>query len=800
VTSNNLLERYKLVRKKLFIKAYGFLNEMQKDAVFTTEGPLLILAGAGSGKTTVLVQRIAFLIKYGNAYFNENVPENLLIEPYIARLEEIAAAPQPDAEELSQALASFSCDPAFPYQVLSITFTNKAANEMKERLEKLLGEDAREIWAGTFHSVCAKILRRYIDRLGYTSKFTIYDTDDQKKLMTSCLKEINADDKLFPPKSVLGEIGRAKDKLQDANDYFSSVTEHDVRKKTIARLYALYEEKKQSANALDFDDLIFFTVKLLQKDELIRQSFHKRFRYILVDEYQDTNKAQFKLIELLCGAHKNIMVVGDDDQSIYKFRGATIENILNFDDCFNQAQVIKLEQNYRSNGRILDAANAIIKHNEGRKGKTLWTNNPDGEKITVKNCNDQFAEAEYIVSTIGSLVESGTYQFGDFAILYRMNAQANTLETVFAKSGYPYRILGGVRFYDRKEIKDLIAYLCVINNPNDNVRLKRIINVPKRGIGDTTVAELERVASSEGISMIKAATFALNYPSLARSAIKLAGFAELITDLQKTAAEQSLSVLVEKTVEKTLYREMLTTGEQEDKDRYENVKELISNAVSYTANNEDGSLSGFLEEVALISDIDNYDKNASAVVMMTIHSAKGLEFPIVFLPGMEENIFPGAQSAFKPDELEEERRLAYVAVTRAKQKLFIIHCHSRMLYGRTDSNRRSRFIDEIPDELYISEDSWLDRIPVSASPKGKSYLPSIGKEVPSPQSIPKAPPKKEPVAIYRTGDTVIHPTFGEGLIISTVPMSGDMLYEIAFEKVGTKKIMGNYARLKAKES
>ena len=800
MTSNNLLERYKLVRKKLFIKAYGFLNEMQKDAVFTTEGPLLILAGAGSGKTTVLVQRIAFLIKYGNAYFNENVPENLLIEPYIARLEEIAAAPQPDAEELSQALASFSCDPAFPYQVLSITFTNKAANEMKERLEKLLGEDAREIWAGTFHSVCAKILRRYIDRLGYTSKFTIYDTDDQKKLMTSCLKEINADDKLFPPKSVLGEIGRAKDKLQDANDYFSSVTEHDVRKKTIARLYALYEEKKQSANALDFDDLIFFTVKLLQKDELIRQSFHKRFRYILVDEYQDTNKAQFKLIELLCGAHKNIMVVGDDDQSIYKFRGATIENILNFDDCFNQAQVIKLEQNYRSNGRILDAANAIIKHNEGRKGKTLWTNNPDGEKITVKNCNDQFAEAEYIVSTIGSLVESGTYQFGDFAILYRMNAQANTLETVFAKSGYPYRILGGVRFYDRKEIKDLIAYLCVINNPNDNVRLKRIINVPKRGIGDTTVAELERVASSEGISMIKAATFALNYPSLARSAIKLAGFAELITDLQKTAAEQSLSVLVEKTVEKTLYREMLTTGEQEDKDRYENVKELISNAVSYTANNEDGSLSGFLEEVALISDIDNYDKNASAVVMMTIHSAKGLEFPIVFLPGMEENIFPGAQSAFKPDELEEERRLAYVAVTRAKQKLFIIHCHSRMLYGRTDSNRRSRFIDEIPDELYISEDSWLDRIPVSASPKGKSYLPSIGKEVPSPQSIPKAPPKKEPVAIYRTGDTVIHPTFGEGLIISTVPMSGDMLYEIAFEKVGTKKIMGNYARLKAKES
>ena len=810
-----LKERYINVRKKLFDIYYSSLNEKQREAVYATEGPLLVLAGAGSGKTTVLVRRIAHLVKYGRALDTENVPEQMLSEPYIAMLEKVANEPCPDAKLLENALNTFAIDKVNPYQILSITFTNKAANEMKERLEKQLGESALDIWAGTFHSVCAKLLRFHIDRLGRESSFTIYDTDDQKKLMTACIKELNVSDKQFSPKSVLSEISRSKEKLINDKEYRLSIKDGDIRRHTIAKLYTMYESKKLSANALDFDDMIMLTVRILEENPDILEKYRNRFKYILVDEYQDTNKAQFVLTSMLCNENKNIMVVGDDDQSIYKFRGATIENILDFDKVFKNTRVVKLEQNYRSTDMIIGAANAVIENNEGRKGKTLWTKTEGGEKITVKKCETQNAEAQYIVDKVGELVKDGKYTFSDFAVLYRMNAQSSTLETVFAKSGIPYRILGGTRFYDRKEIKDIIAYLCVMSNPFDNVRLKRIINVPKRGIGDATVDEVEKLAVDEGKDMLTICRNAAFYPSLSRAGARLAQFAEMIDELKKSVDVLSLGALVEKVLSVTGYMQMLKeVDEAESTDRAENAKELVSNAVQYQENNEEAKLSGFLEEVALISDIDNYDKEASAVVMMTIHSAKGLEFPVVFLPGLEENIFPGAQSVMEEEELEEERRLAYVAITRAKQRLFMLHCQSRMTYGKTEFNRRSRFVDEIPEKFCVYEGALLTRMDDardtfmrSAYNSGygnKQYQTgSYSKDNPPPWEktsvtgsyVPKAAKQEAPKEVFRAGDAVTHAVFGDGMVLSAKAMAGDVLYEVAFDKVGTKKLMGNFAKL-----
>ena len=815
-----LLERYIHVRKKLFDKYYSRLNDKQKEAVYAADGPLLVLAGAGSGKTTVLVQRIAHLIKYGRCMDEKNIPEKNLLEPYIAMLEKIACEENPDSGMLENALNTFAIDKASPYEILSITFTNKAAKEMKERLEKSLGDDALNIWAGTFHSVCAKLLRMHIELLGRQRDFTIYDTDDQKKLMTECIKEANVSDKMFPAKFVLSEVSRAKEKLVDWKGYMADVKQGDVRKTTIAQLYKLYEEKKRAANAVDFDDIITLTVELFRENPDVLDKYRRRFKYILVDEYQDTNKAQFELTKMLCNDNYNIMVVGDDDQSIYKFRGATIENILSFDSNFKNTRVVKLEQNYRSTDTIIGAANAVIKNNAGRKGKTLWTQVEGGDKITVKKCENQNGEAQYIVDKIGELVKDGTYNFGDFAILYRMNAQSNNLETVFAKSGIPYRILGGTRFYDRKEIKDIVAYLCVMTNANDKVRFKRIINTPKRGIGDATVDEIDRLSVEFETDMLSVCKNAEKYPSLSRSAPRLVSFAAMIEDLKSSVGVLTLGSVVEKVIDKTGYMEMLKELDKaEGKDRCENVKELVSNAVVYEESNDEATLGGFLEEVALIADIDNYDADAPAVVMMTIHSSKGLEFPVVFLPGLEENIFPGTQSVMDESELEEERRLAYVAITRAKKRLFVLHCNSRMTFGRTEFNRRSRFVDEIPEMYCEYEESFGNRMDDEQSAFVNQYS-SYGTKngvrtsrvnaddapwnknntfvKPKTMSAGFSTPKPS-AETFMAGQSVTHPIFGDGMVLSAKPMGNDVMYEVAFDKVGTKKIMGNFAKMSKKQ-
>ncbi len=810
----SLEQRYTLVKKKLFDRFYKALNEKQREAVYKTEGPLLVLAGAGSGKTTVLVQRIAHIIKFGKALDTDEIPQNALNESYICMLEKVASDENCDKNLFESALNSLAISPAKPYEILSITFTNKAAGEMKERLEKRLGDGALDIWAGTFHSVCARFLRMYIDRLGRDSSFTIYDTDDQKKLMTSCIKELNLNDKMFTPKAVLSEISRCKENLVSLEEYKNDISKSDIRRQTLARLFEMYENKKLKANALDFDDMITLTVKIFRENPDVLEKNRERFKYILVDEYQDTNKAQFELCKLLCSNDENIMVVGDDDQSIYKFRGATIENILGFDTVFKKARVVKLEQNYRSTDVIIGAANEVIKNNTGRKGKTLWTKYEGGDKITVKQCENQNHEAQYIVDRISDLVAKGNYSFSDFAILYRMNAQSNALETVFAKSGIPYRILGSMRFYDRKEIKDIISYLCVIANPNDAVRVKRIINTPKRGIGDATVEEVERLATLENTDMVHICTHADKYPTLSRSAPKLCLFSQMIQEFKEDAKTLTLGVLTQKIYEKSGYRDMLLSlDEAEGKDRQENIKELLNNASQYQENAGDVSqieiLNGFLEEVALISDIDNYDKDAPAVVMMTIHSAKGLEFPVVFLPGLEENIFPGVQSTLYNDELEEERRLCYVAITRAKKKLFILHCSSRLTYGKTEFNRRSRFVDEIPEDFCEYEDKFLDRkvqAQESFMSQGKNYFSKSGgdyfdkkpyftRNAPASQNSAPTPQKRES---FKIGDTVTHAIFGDGFILNTKQMGPDVLYEVAFDKVGTKKMMQSSAKLSKK--
>ena len=817
----SLKDRYISAKRKLFEKYYSNLNDMQKRAVFTTEGPLLILAGAGSGKTTVLVNRIAFMIRYGNAYYGD-VTTDGIPEEFVAMLEMMAESPEISKEEIEANLDMFACNPAKPWQVLAITFTNKAANEMKERLAKILGDDALDIWAGTFHSICVKILRRFIEKLGIDSSFTIYDTDDQKKLVSSCLKELNIDEKNMPAKSVLSAIGRSKDKLISCDEYELNINKHNIREVTIAKVYRMYEEKKRAANALDFDDIIVYTVRLLTEYPEVRKTYTDKFKYVLVDEYQDTNMAQFMLVKLLCSEECNVMAVGDDDQSIYKFRGATIENILSFDKSFDNAKLIKLEQNYRSKSNILDAANAIISNNKGRKGKTLWTSNDSGEKITVATVEDQNAEARYITEKIGELTKNGKFSYNDIVVLYRMNALANSLETTFAKSGFPYRILGGVRFYDRKEIKDIIAYLCFISNPSDMVRLRRIINCPRRGIGETTVNAIDAACGKYGITPYQAMKDARNYPELAKSAPKLMAFCDMIDDMKKTASEQTIPVLIEKVIDKSGYRQMLLDMGDEGTDDLQNIEELISNAVTYAGSNDEPTLAGFLEEVALVADIDNYDKDAAAVTLMTIHSAKGLEFPIVFLPGMEENVFPGSQSVGEEAELEEERRLAYVAVTRAKTKLFISHAHSRLLFGRTNYNQISRFASEIPEGIiehdgtqgvsylrnfdndYSSErqrfaGTGFTRSGTASISDGPRIAVGSGKTSSSGASILK--PKTAQVAsvIYNAGDYVEHATFGKGFILSAKTVGADTLYEIAFDNVGTKKIMASFAKLKACE-
>ena len=785
------------LRRAVLEKDFARMNDRQKQAVFTINGPLLILAGAGSGKTTVLINRIANILRYGDAY-NSTYLRDDLDENDIAACKAYIENGTPLTTETQEHLSVSACA---PWRIMAITFTNKAAGELKDRLCAMLGETANDIWASTFHSTCARILRRDGERIGYSSHFTVYDTDDQRRLMKSILKEFDISEKNITPKSILNEISRAKDSLISPAEYALTVGD-DFRLKIISRAYTTYQKRLEDADAMDFDDLINKVVELFKKCPDVLERYQDRFRYLMVDEYQDTNHAQYTFVRMLAEKSGNLCVVGDDDQSIYKFRGATIENILSFENTFQNATVIRLEQNYRSTQNILDAANAVIEHNTERKGKTLWTQNGTGAMIHLHTAENETDEAERITKIILDGVAAGR-KFSDYAVLYRMNSQSLTFERNFAKSGVPHRIIGGTRFYERREIREMIAYLSVINNPSDEMRLRRIINTPKRSIGDRSVEVAAQIGQQTGETLFEVVSHAKDYPALSRAANKMTLFAAQMQGLIElnNDEEVTLGELYDELVERIDYLNFLKTDDPESaEDRAANVQELASNLRRFEEENPEGTLSDFLEEVSLITDIDNYDNNADSVVLMTVHSAKGLEFPVVFLPGMEENIFPGMASVYVPSEVEEERRLAYVAITRAKEELYIFHAESRMIFGMTNRNRVSRFVEEIPETLVehtrsrdysarpVSMPSFGGAKPFGEAPKTKSVAEAGG-------FTPKPRVKPAPAGTYRVGDTVLHKAFGTGLIVSATPMANDTLLEVAFDKVGTKKLFANFARL-----
>ncbi|NLL39825.1 MAG: UvrD-helicase domain-containing protein [Clostridiales bacterium] len=798
MTRNEFKKRFLKARRRIIAGEFSHLNDMQQEAVMATEGPLLLLAGAGSGKTTVIINRIANILKYGRASDCDEIP------PYAteAELEVLEAYADRATEEIPEDVKSIcALERAEPWRVIAITFTNKAADELKSRLEAILGEQALDIWASTFHSACVRILRRDIERLGiYSRNFTIYDTVDSQSLIKRIVKDLELDEKMFPPRTVLTYLSNAKDQMQTAEDFIDQVSKtRDIRKKQIGEIYREYTKRMREANALDFDDLILITVKMLSEYEDVREYYSNKFKYVLVDEYQDTNKLQYNLVRLLAGKWNNICVVGDDDQGIYRFRGASIENILSFEDQYKNCRVIRLEQNYRSTGNILDAANAVISMNVARKGKELWTKNERGELITLYRAENESDEAQYVATQILEGFSQGL-NWGDFAVLYRMNAQSNQLEYAFKRNGIPYRVIGGTKFFDRAEIKDMLAYLCVINNTNDDLRLLRIINNPPRGIGAKTVDTVSQIASEGGVPIYEVVKRAREYTELSGAANRLLGFVNLIEDLRSfayTAPEgeaaqdtqpkpRPLDELYEYLLRRTGYIDMLEKkNPQENASRIENIWELKSNIITYMQENEDGSLAGFLDEIALYTDIEQLDESVDSAIMMTMHSAKGLEFPVVFIVGAEEGIFPGVRSIGEPEELEEERRLCYVAITRAKKKLYITAARQRMLFGRTSANRISRFVEEIPD-------AYMDKVQ-----PGITIIRNTGFSAPRPKTeksrIEWQEKKTVPVTEFRKGDRVHHKAFGEGLLISVTAMGGDALLEIAFDSVGTKRLLCNSA-------
>ncbi len=810
----HLSERYIRAKRALFDKAYGTLNDRQREAVFTTEGPLLVLAGAGSGKTTVLVRRIAYIIRYGNAYYTDFIPDGT-DEAHVADLEAAVHLTVPEIEEI---LPEFIHDPCPPYRMLAITFTNKAAGEIKHRLAEQFADEtlAGDIWSGTFHSVCMRILRAYGDRLGYDRNFTIYDTDDTKKAIVAVMKRLQLDEKQFPPKSVATTISHAKDKLLDVDD-FETEAGSDYRLSRIAAVYRGYTEDLRRSNALDFDDIIMQTVRLLRENPDVLTYYQKKFRYVCIDEYQDTNRAQFELAALLSGGSHNLMVVGDDDQSIYKFRGATIENILGFDKVFSDATLIKLEQNYRSTKTILDAANHVIEQNRGRRGKTLWTAGGAGEPITLRKTEDQIVESRSIVDTIRRMTEGGARHYRDFAVLYRTNSQSAGVERALSRSTIPYRVVGGTRFNDRKEIRDAVAYLQLLCNHSDRERLLRIINEPRRKIGDKTLALVSAIAEEQSCSLFAVMENAERYVALARALPMLQNFVDLIHRLTELMGTLSLPDLFDEVMEQSGYLQMLRDGGEAEREHIDNIAELKSNLVEYVKVKEEldepASLSDFLEEYALVSDVDKYDTEADAVVLMTIHSAKGLEFPIVFLPGMEDGIFPGMQNIMgKEEDMEEERRLAYVAITRAREQIFISHARTRIWYGQTVANPLSRFVAEIPEELLNREDLTQAAMAVTGTSGAPGYERPAYERSRRPQPVRHTDrltvgqPTPAATVQARTamntlepGDRVTHASFGEGEILSIKPMGADKLIEVMFDTVGTKKLMGTYAKLKKLE-
>ena len=810
-------QRFLTARRSYIARQFSNLNAMQREAVLTTEGPLLLLAGAGSGKTTVLINRIANLMRFGCGADSYEIPDTVTQED-VDFLETLGDEPS----DFDRHRADWLCAlrPAAPWSIIAITFTNKAANELKERLSLMLGPEAQDIWAMTFHSACCRILRRDIERMGYDKSFTIYDSSDSERVMKDIIKDMGLDDKTFPAKVVLNAISKEKDQLTTPEDLLRRAEEtNDLRILHIARAYQRYQKQLKDNNALDFDDIICVTVRLLQEHEDVRQYYQKKFRYVLVDEYQDTNHVQYLLTSLLAGGYENICVVGDDDQSIYRFRGATIENILSFEKQYRGARVIRLEQNYRSTQSILNAANAVIAHNLGRKGKRLWTANGSGDPITVYEAYDEGAEANYVAGQIIS--RSRGKNFKDYAILYRTNAQSNALEFALKRNGIPYRVIGGMRFFDRAEIKDMLSYLCVINNRADDLRLRRIINNPPRGLGAKTIETAIRLAEAEGKPLYSVVSDPYSYGPLEKPAMKLMQFSAMIEELAELLDTGiSLPEFYDEVMQRTGYVAMLEgKPTEENKTKLENVRELKSSINAYAENAELPTLAGFLEEIALYTDLEEYNDSDDAAVMMTMHSAKGLEFPHVFLVGFEDGLFPGMRAIGDMEEMEEERRLCYVAITRAKQTLTICYAKQRMLYGRTNAALKSRFLREIPEECVVFKGGTKVR-PESGSyggygttfagtygPVGGDYarrptqqeLAARERMKRSEQSVFTSQSTKASYLELSKGDMVLHAAFGRGMVLSVMKMGGDALLEIAFDDIGTKKLMAKTASVHMKK-
>ena len=811
----DLERRFIQARHDAIATEYSNLNPCQRQGVLATEGPLLLLAGAGSGKTTVLIHRVANLLRFGRGSDTDEIPIPIS-EDEVQFLEQYAAAPDAAQRPLMEYLCAV--EPARPWEVLAITFTNKAANELKERLGRMLGEEvAADVWASTFHSACVRILRRDIDRLGFDRSFTIYDSDDSKRVIKDIIKELELEEKSFPPREVQTIISRAKNDMQTPEDFAEQGKAiNDWRKIRMGKVYSLYNKKLRDANALDFDDLLWHTVRLLETAGDVREYYQRKFRYILIDEYQDTNALQYRLAALLTNQAKNICVVGDDDQSIYRFRGADITNILSFERQFKGARVIRLEQNYRSTQNILDAANAVIRHNQGRKGKTLWTENGRGELVTVKTTYNESDEANFVLGQIMMYYRRGG-NWGDCAVLYRTNAQSNAMEYACKRNGVPYKIYGGLKFFDRAEVKDMLAYLCVINNPTDDLRLRRIINVPARKIGAATVDKAQLIAARYGLTLYDVLCRAEEFPELKSSAAKLKPFTDMIEEMRRRLPDCPLPEFYDYVCERSGYAPALREKDDvESRGRLENVQELKSSILTYLENAEgtEPSLSGFLDEIALYTDLDSRADGDNCVTMMTMHAAKGLEFPQVFVVGMEEGLFPGNRAMGDGAEMEEERRLCYVAMTRAREKLTLTNARQRTLYGRTTPCMPSRFLNEIPEENmeWLSKpqprsESWEERDSDYGDRGYGSYggygqrsaAPVVTRREPaepkagalrSAAGASKAAPKAAaPHMQIQAGETVEHDAFGRGLVLSVRAMGGDALVEVAFDSVGTKKLM-----------
>jgi len=822
-------------RKTAISQEFTHLNKQQQAAVLATEGPLLLLAGAGSGKTTVLIHRIANLIRYGRGSDCTEAPDDITEEDL-----HFLQNYNKDTDDQSRMRRLCAVEPAAPWTILAITFTNKAAGELKARLEQQLGPQALDVWAATFHSACVRILRRDIEKLGFNSSFTIYDTDDSLRVIKSCLKDLGMDEKQFPPRSILGSISRAKDSMKLAETYLDECKKSgDFRLEKISKVYLAYQRRLWDASALDFDDIILHTVRLLQTYSEVREFYQKKFRYVLIDEYQDTNNLQYQLASILAGGHQNFCVVGDDDQSIYRFRGATIENILSFETRYHGCRVIRLEENYRSTQTILDASNAVIRNNQGRKGKELWTRAGAGEKIQLYTAMNEHDEAQFIATQMMEQYAKGR-KWNNHCILYRMNAQSNQLERACKVNGIPYKIIGGTRFFDRAEVKDMVAYLSVINNPADDLRLLRIVNNPPRGIGQKTIETAQSIALREDTPLMAVLDHAGLYPQLQRAAPKLSQFTRLIMDLSELAQTMALPDFYEELLIRTGYSVMLEGKHTvEDATRLENVRELLTSINSYLENaGEEPSLSGFLDEISLYTDLDRHDLEQDCVTMMTMHSAKGLEFPVVFLAGMEESIFPGIRAIGEAEEMEEERRLCYVAMTRAKELLYLTCAQQRMLFGRTTANLPSRFTEEIPTEYLEQSGLRAPSLPegdewsaVLSSPSGYGGSPSFraavrdssyggfsramsaagGQSSPSPAAGRTQNRKQKssgttpfqgrtsspssPLPSFQEGEQVKHKAFGHGTIVSIQKMGGDALLEISFDTAGTKRLMLKSAAL-----